>query len=231
MIKESSNNFHNINLIEFEKAINNYFNDYPIIIKKPGEQIIKKENRFDESFNLLTNNLIEIVEQSAKELKTKEEAEIFTTKSDGTIPRVSYNSLTSGINITIGLLRDYYIISKLENVIYLNQMKDDFWLLLAKLQTYGKFMYKEEFKPSKTLKTKYPHLYNKRGQIYKLTRDYFIAQIEFGNCTSLGYLEVKWKRDISTKETINNFIETFKILHQLNHLLWLEKRKNELKKK
>ena len=74
---------------------------------------------------------------------------------------------------------------------------------------------------SKTL-SQYPQLFNKRCNIYKLTRNFFISQMEYGFCNTIGYIEVKWDRDTAFDKLLTNICETFIIMYRMNFLLWKE---------
>lgn len=210
-----------LELTKFEKIRQN-FNDNPriSIIKKGENPKINPNNNSQKCFYDFQDSLDEILRACYKESKVKEPFSFFDEEYEKIIPKVGVLGLESGMQITAGLFRDFYIISELICVEYLNYMKDDFWHLLTRLQDYGKFRFIEEPSMSSNIKAKYPKLFNKRGHIYKISRNYFIYQTEYGYCRSLGFLEVKWDRNMDFKQVINNYLNTFDILYKINELLY-----------
>jgi len=224
-----------VDINSFSVAKDNYYRDCGLKTVNPGEVLdeidrIQTSKQSRESFDVLCKKLAEILDICANEVNLKENAEIFYNVDKEIVPKVGFHSEQSNIDITIGLFRDFYITTKISFTDNLSSMPDEFWQMLFKLSTYGKFEFREEHKPSAEIRKKYPQLFNKRGSIYKLTRNYFLSQTEYGFCNSLGHISVQWKNDTKFDDLINYFCETFKIMYSLNHMLWSEENKKNKKK-
>ncbi len=215
---------YNIDPEEFDQAKQDYYTYCSTINNKQYDR-----EKAIECFNRFIQMLVSIARIAATESKVKEDADIFTSERKDIIPKVGFVTTDTEIEISIGLFRDFYILAKLSYVNNLSSMGDDFWQLLLRLPELGKFEFKEEPKSSPEERKKYPQLFNKRGSIYKLTRNYFVSQMEYGHCNSLGYLEVKWDNATKFEDLILKYIETFRILYRLNYLLRQEDQKQAKK--
>ncbi len=207
---------------EFELAKRNYYRDSSTL-NNPEYNIEAAKK----SFVIFCDQLKIIIKIAARECDMKESADIYQTSFEDIIPKIGFNTNESNMSITFGLFRDFYIITRIENPNNISSMKDEFWLLLAQLQDMGDFSFKEQHKPTTEQRKKYPHLFKQRGNIYKLTRNYFLNQIEYGHCSTLGFLTVKWDSEAKFTDLIPKFIESFKIMYRLNFLLWIEHQKKE----
>ncbi|VBB44198.1 hypothetical protein TRIP_D250007 [uncultured Paludibacter sp.] len=224
-----------VDINSFNVAKDNFYRDCSLRTVIPNEVLsemdrIQSSKQSRDSFAVLCKKLAEIMNICANEANLKEEAEIFYNIDKEIVPKVGFHSDQSGIDITIGLFRDFYITTKICFPDNLNSMPDEFWQMLFKLSNYGKFEFREEHKPSAEIRKKHPQLFNKRGSIYKLTRNYFLSQTEYGYCNSLGHISVQWGNGTKFDDLINNYCETFKIMYNLNHMLWREENKKNKKK-
>lgn len=224
---------HKVDLGSFDLAKANYYKDcIKTILDNPNE-IVDKLDKSDlkdkaiKSFDSICGKLSEIILICGHEASVKENAEILWSTLKDVIPQVGFITEKTNINITIGLFRDFYITTKLNYTNNLSSMTDEFWQMLLRLTEIGLFKFTEDQKPSPVIRNKYPHLFNKRGGIYKLTRNYFLSQMEYGHCNSLGYLNVQWDNETSFEKLILNYCETFKIMYKLNYMLWKEELKNK----
>ncbi len=210
-------NKYNFKIKDFDLSLREYYKARDIRRKSdfvPGEA--------ERTFNQLCKKLIEILNVSGNECEVGEPAELFCNSYEGVIPKASFETAETKMGITIGLFRDFYIQTKINNANHLSLMRDEFWCLLARLQDIGKFEFKEEHKPDSALRKKYPDLFGKRGGIYKIMRNYFLNQIEYGHCSSIGFISVKWDSEIGCDAILSKYIDSFKIMYKLNYMLWLE---------
>lgn len=212
---------------DYERIREEYINNPRIVIREAGSsEPIKKSRKPRECFHDFQEMLFELSRICYNESRIKENLTYVLGNYEDSYPKIHIYGEDSNSYITMGLYRDFFIISEIVYPDNLNLMKDDFWELLAKLKTYGKLGFKEHPEFGKEIKGKYHKLFNKRGNIYKISRNYFLSQIEYGHCNSLGFLRVEWDRDIDFKDIVINYIETFKILYQINFLLWKANGKN-----
>ncbi len=215
---------HELNLLHFEVAKKNFYKHCGIKIIKKGEKFnfenksLLKENAHN-SFNEICEKLQEILNICAIESKVKEKNNIYRSYSNTIIPKVAFYTEFSNIEITIGLYQDFYITTRINNANNINLMPDKFWQMLFRLSNIGKFKFQEEHKISSDISKRFPHLFNKRGNIYKLIRNYFLNQVEYGSCNSLGFLTVSWSNETPFDKLIILFVETFSIMYKLNYML------------
>ncbi len=212
---------------EFELAVNSFYENCGITFYNKGDEIPKIDKKeaiakSTKSFDNLIVKLVKIIKICGQESKIREFGDIYATENDApfTIPRANLNTEKTDIDITIGVFRGFYIATDLKYVNNIKSMPDKFWQLITKLTELGNFEFIEQNKITPDLRKKYSSLFKTRGNIYKLTRNYFINQLEYGFCDSLGTLRVSWNYDIDKADLIGKFIETFKIMYSINHMLW-----------
>lgn len=220
---------HGFNLKAFELAKENYYSNCGVKILNSDDpkSVINRDesiSKASESFYNFCMMLRDILLICADEAELREDFELFHNDIQEIIPKACLQTETN-IKITIGLFRDFYIFTKINLPNSLYSMDDEFWFLLCQLSDIGKFSFKEEHTPSREIRKKYPQLFNKRGNIYKLFRNFLLNQIEYGFCNSIGYIEVRWENNIKSDKLILNYCKAFKIMHRINFLLWCENKK------
>lgn len=215
---------HHLDLNSYKQTKDNYYRDC-MKYDNPNYD----ENLATNSFDAICEKFEALIHISAREAKVKENGQTYWASSKEVIPKAAVVMEDTKIDITLGLFRDFYIITKLENTNNLYSMKDEFWNLLLKLTELGKFNYREEHKHPSHVSKKYPRFFNKQGNINKIMRDYFINQTEYGSCHRLGTISVNWDMNTAIDILIINYIEAFKIMYKLNYLLWSEE--NRISKK
>jgi hypothetical protein len=207
-----------INVAEFELAKVDYYTHCKTI-NNPNFSVEKARIAFDN----ICNKFDILLRICADEIKLKESAGIVAGERKDVIPRVGFYTDTTDIGITLGLFRDFYLATEIVCPHNLKFMKDDFWKLLFELSTIGKFGFKEKEKPDKSERTKYPHLFNKTGNFYKLLRNYFLYEtgtLREYRPLQLGYIGVSWENKTNFTELIPKFCKTFKLMYELNFMLW-----------
>lgn len=172
------------------------------------------------AYKALCDKFDHIFRISATEANLKETAGIFSSEQKELIPRVGFTTDTTDIGFTIGLFRDFYLTTQIKNSHNIKFMKDEFWALLFELSSIGKFGFKENEKPDKNMRLKHPQLFSKTGNYYKLLRNYFLFEADYGLIRELGYISVSWENDTKFDTLIPKFCQAFKIMYQINFLLW-----------
>lgn len=228
---------YNVNLSDFDNAKEDYYKkcfvqelDPLNFDPKQFEAEVNKINNSDiakESFNNFRDHFYDLLRICALESKVKEDADLFANDFIEKIAKAQFCGDDTNIEITIGLFRKFYLITKLGYTNNLKYMPDSFWEQLLKLSIYGKFEFKEGTKPPAEMRKKHPDLFKKRGSMYKFMRNYFLNEIEFHFTNSLGYLTVEWDNDTKLEDMLINIIETFRIMYNLNYMLWTEESKQE----
>jgi len=181
------------------------------------------------SFDSFCDQFYCLIKICLSEAKVKEFGDIYINDISKIIPKVQFCGQDSGVEITIGLSRQFYLITKLEYTNNLKYMPDSFWQQLFKLSDFGNFEFKESSKPPIDLRQKHPLLFNKRGSVYKLMRNYFLNEIEYQFTNSLGCLTVKWNSDAKLEDIFSNICATFKTMYNLNFMLWEAENKQNRK--
>jgi len=214
---------HAIDLVSFEYAKKRYYSDC-FWFENPGYD----ENTANESYEKICEKLAEIIRICAEEAKVKENADIYRDTDKHRIPRANFWTDVTDQPITIGLFREFYIATKLNNPHNIKLMNDDFWGLLFRLSTLGKFTFKESEQPTKAMRAKYPQLFKKTGNYYKLLRNYFLCEVEHGKVALLGNISISWANDTPFSKLIPYYCEAFSIMYQLNYLLWKQDNKKAI---
>lgn len=124
----------------------------------------------------------------------------------------------SGFNVELGMdEKGIYLQMLLNNAGNLKNMNDEFWKKFFELEKYGSFEFVENASPSSK---ESPQLFKGyKSNLYRLMRNYFIFETQYGKVTELGWLTVRWKGD-SLDGILRNGCMAFKILYQLNYSLW-----------
>jgi hypothetical protein len=137
-------------------------------------------------------------------------------------PELIINSKKTRSSYYLGLeetglyLRTYFQHSK-----NLKNMDDKFWIDFLKLSEYGEFELIENEHFGKTIKGKYPDLFQiNKGAIFRIFRKYFIGIAENNEVGDLGQLQVSWTPDFSIDKIIEECCLVFKIFYKLNYSLW-----------
>ncbi len=181
-----------------------------------------------EAYQSLCNAFAKILEVSVQEAEVKSGYEIIYGSQKKVIPCVGVSIHAIDCDFTIGLFREFYIITELKYPQNIKLMKDDFWQMLFQLAAFGKFGFREIEKPTKGMREKVPQLFNKQGNYFKLLRNYFLYEMEYCQIRSLGYITVTWNSETPFKELIVKLCETFKIMYHLNFALWKADIKREI---
>jgi hypothetical protein len=69
------------------------------------------------------------------------------------------------------------------------------------------------------------NLFKKQG-VFKLIRNYFINQTEYGRTQELGFVSIKWDSDISAYDLLEKYIEAFNSMYKMNKFLYEAEKKN-----
>lgn len=210
-----------IDIDSFKTAKQNY-HTFCNTIDNPNYSVEKSK----EAFETFINKFEHIFRICATESKIKETAKIYLSEQKSIIPKVAFTGDITNIDFTIGYFGDFYIVTRLDNPHNIKFMKDEFWTLLYKLSTIGEFEFKEIEMPTKGMRKKAPQLFKKTGNYYKLLRNYFLYEYEYANIRQLGYIGLSWDTNTPFDVLIPNFCEAFKIMYQLNFLLWRQDNKN-----
>ena len=206
---------------QFDTSKNNYYT-FCNGIDNSNFSFEKSEN----AFKTLCENFVQILDIAAAEVSLKESATIFSPKKLTRPTTVAVETEITGINITFGLFRDFYLASPIKNPKNIKFMKDEFWMLLFELSSLGKFGFKEAEQPDKNIRQKHPQLFNKTGNYYKLLRNYFLFEADYGLIRELGSISVSWDNSTTFDRLIPKICDSFKIMYQLNFLLWRHENKN-----
>ncbi len=206
----------------YKQSIDDYYK-YSFAINNPD---FNKE-KGEEAHSRVTDFFEEIIDIAGLENKMKEPHKIFsTTLSETIIPKTALLTKGSELEINIGLFRDFYVIWDIQYCDHIKDMKDDFWLLLFEFASLGKFKFQEEKRDLNSIRKKHKHLFNRRGNFYKLMRNYFLTQTEYQRTRKLGMIGVEWDNKTDLKELIPKFIRAIGILNKLNIMLYKKAIKN-----
>ena len=192
------------------------------IVNNPSFSVDKSKAVYD----TLCENFDAIFRICAAEAELKESIILISTEQKIVIPKVGFTTEITDFAFTIGLFRDFYIVSAIKSSHNIKFMKDDFWELLFELSTIGKFGFAENEKPDKNMRHKHPQLFNKTGNYYKLLRNYFLFETEYGQIRELGYFSLSWDGETKFDILIPKLCQAFKIMYQINFLLWRHDNKN-----
>lgn len=199
----------------FDISKNEYYT-FCNTINNPNFSVEASEN----AFKSLCENLAQILDVAASEINLKENATFFVPKKLMRPPRVAFESEISDINITLGLFRNFYLATSINNPQNIKFMKDEFWSLIFELSTIGKFSFKEGEQPDKNMRQKHPQLFNKTGNYYKLLRNYFLFEADYGHIRNLGSISVSWDNSTKFDKLIPNICNSFQLMYHINLLLW-----------
>lgn len=206
---------------QFDTSKSNYYT-FCNNIDNPSFSVEKSEN----AFKTLCENFVQILDIAASEVNLKESATIYSPKKLTRPTHVAIETEITDINITFGLFRDFYLATPIKNPKSIKFMKDEFWGLLFELSVLGKFGFKEAEQSDKKMRQKHPQLFNKTGNYYKLLRNYFLFEVDYGHIRNLGSISVSWDNSTTFDKLIPKICDTFKIMYQLNFLLWRHENKN-----
>lgn len=114
----------------------------------------------------------------------------------------------------------FYLELMLNHSQHIKSMNDEFWGLLAKLPTIGKLEWSEGAYPSSDGYQQLEKSFRKNNSsILKFACSYIFQELE-NKGIDMGSIRVKWEPNITIEELIDRGIETFKIMYQLNYLLY-----------
>ncbi len=206
---------HIVELENFESAKTDYYThcrqiDNPDFLHDDAGQ----------AFESLCQKFDHILRICGSEANVTEGVNTFLGEQKRLIPNASLQTTSTEFNFTFGLFREFYLVTELKNPHNLKHMNDDFWQLLFKLSDMGKFGFKENEKLTSTMRSKYPQLFNKQGNYYKLLRNYFLYEMEHGLVRSLGYVSVSWPNKTPFGKLLPKACEAFRIMYEINLLLW-----------
>lgn len=204
-----------VDIETFESAKKGYYT-YCRQIENPDYS----PDKASQAFETLCQKFEHILRICGSEANVTEGVNTFLGEQKRFIPNASLQTCSTEFNFTFGLFREFYLVTELKNPHNLKHMKDDFWHLLFKLADIGKFGFKENEKPSSTMRSKYPQLFNKQGNYYKLLRNYFLYEMDHGLIRSLGYVSVSWPNQTPFGKLIPKACEAFRLMYEINLLLW-----------
>lgn len=125
----------------------------------------------------------------------------------------------------IGLERDGIFLSTyLGHCKNIRYMDDNFWKLLLKLSDFDGFHYDEyEFVRDERIKA-FPELFNtNKSMIYRILRKYIFDETETDYryvSENVGEIKLLYPFNYDFNKLVENFCQGFKIMYQLNYLLW-----------
>lgn len=137
-------------------------------------------------------------------------------------PELIINSEKTQSSYYFGLgEKGLYLSTYLKHSKNLKNMDDKFWINFLKLSEYGEFELIESEHFGKTIKRKYPELFQtNKGAIFRIFRKYFIGITENNQVGDIGQLQVSWTTDFSIDKIIEGYCLVFKIFYKLNYSLW-----------
>lgn len=211
---------YSLDLNSFELAKQEYYT-YCNVVNNPE---FSKE-RARHAYEALCKKFQELLEVYAHEADLKERADIYLGSERIGTPMVAFSTSVSKIDITIGLFRDFYMATTIKNPHNIKYMPDEFWILLFELGSLGRFNFSEIEKPTKEMRTKHPQMFNKRGNYFKLLRNYFLYEADYGMIRGLGNIAISLDNKTPFEELIVSFSKVFRIMYRLNLLLVHAERK------
>jgi len=148
------------------------------------------------------------------------EGDKFSEKFYG--PELIINSKKTKSSYYLGLgEKGVYLSTYFRHSKNLKNMADIFWIDFLNLSQYGEFELVESEHFGKTVKSKYPELFQtNKGTIFRIFRKYFIGIVENNEIGDLGQLQVTWTTDFSIDKIIEECCLVFKIFYKLNYSLW-----------
>jgi hypothetical protein len=100
----------------------------------------------------------------------------------------------------------------------IKNMNDDFWRSFLELAKFGDFQFIEYSSPSTK---ECPQLFKGyKSNLFRLTRNYFLSEFQYGEAGILGYFNLRWDKKFTLDQILRNGCSASKILYQLNYSLW-----------
>jgi len=127
-------------------------------------------------------------------------------------------------NVTYRFALDYESLSlstHLYNIKNLRHMDDNFWSQIMRLPSLGEFKLSEyEFYGKETIRGHEELFNNQKSSLFRIFRSYFLGSIlNEGDIISPDF-ETRWGYDLDFGDVVIKGCETFKLLYNLNYLLW-----------
>lgn len=184
--------------------------------------------------------LAELANSSARYGRFKDNFEYDKFRQNYYGPELIINSEKTETTYYIGLDNNgLYIRTYLKHSFSLKNMDDKFWLSFLSLYNYGKFELIENEYFGKSIRSKYPELFNnQKGIVFRIFRKYFVSflaeeDINFREevIGSLGDLQVTWDSSFGFEKIVEECCLVFKVFYKLNYDLWkIEDVKSKSKK-
>lgn len=172
------------------------------------------------AFYDLLDCFAEIMMLCAKNANKKMTYELYNTEIEDVIPKITLKSNDGNIEITIGLFRDFFLTAKINSADGIKDMNDLFWLEILEFMKLGKFGFYETDVNIKSIKSKYPIMFGKRSNFFKMIRNYILSHAEGERIYRFGIISLEWDRDkIDYPDLLNNFLRAFKYAHSINNML------------
>jgi hypothetical protein len=199
-------------------AINNFL-DY---------RYLDRDLTDDESWNITcdcVNAFAKIAEMCFKYGKFKDKWEYEHFRSHIYDTELIIKSLKTNCEYNIGLDRDgIYLSTDLRHKDNLRYMSDDFWKLLLNLSELKGFVYEEHEFVRNERRKEFPELFStNKSVIYRILRKYIFDATETDfqyTSWSVGKFRILCLFDKYFNDMVNEFCVAFKIMYQLNYLLW-----------
>lgn len=199
-------------------------------------QWVETINDFNNSFNTLISNqenekiimntarvfseMLEIFIKHGNFKDTWDKTMLFFTPF---ILQVEKKSLKTDFSFELGLdINGIFLQTHIRYPENLKHMSDEFWLNFLELSKYGQFEFKENETFGIKTKREFPHLFQTfKGNLFKITRNYFAAEFISKDHIDLGWLVMTWSTEkYGMSEIFMNGCKTLKILYNLNYSLW-----------
>ncbi|WP_299463789.1 hypothetical protein [uncultured Microscilla sp.] len=219
---------YDLNPNDFDQTLVDYYqNSQRIRLIDPNDKT-SNEPRYDaEKHKEIHVRLIsffdKIMAAASREAKNKEEYKYTFTEYDEIIPKYGILLEEQELEITIGLFRDLFVTYEIQFANHIKYMNDNFYLKLFELGNIGKFRFHEEKLSISSLRETNKHLFNKRGNFYKLFRNYFLTQVEQKYTSKLGIITIELDTRKKGKSLLPEYIWAIKILFEIHEMLWKAK--------
>lgn len=212
---------HNINETTLEQAKRAFFNRE----KSPGnpaQYSLKSQETHDHLCSIFET----ILNIAAFGAKVKENAKFYISEVKTFYPQAIFAGAQTEVRIGLGLFRGYNLVMDVNDARSIKHLNDEFFTLLFGLSRLGTFHFSETEMPTKQMREKYPHLFNKKGNYYKFLRNYFLFEQYYPEYRlRLGTIRVSWNMDTPTNALLEHIIEAFGTMYQINLLLWKQDQK------
>lgn len=137
-------------------------------------------------------------------------------------PSLIIKSIKTGVTFRLALdYKGIYLSTYLYKIKNLRHMDDQFWSQILKLPSLGEFELGEyEFYGRETVQGHQELFSNQKSNLFRIMRSYFVGSILNEGEIISPHFEMRWGYDNDLSNLILKGYETFKLLYNLNYLLW-----------